>query len=163
MTKSFSVWRGGQIVGRFDENKPVLHRGAPAGSSGVLKPVNVPTDIGTGVWQTRFPILPGSPVFESACEPVVFPLSTAKGKKRANRVVSTAPSRRVQGGAMQGIPSDRIFEVQAADGSRLGIHSFLIERYEVADGTEPPAWFADCGERGARKVWLVSFFDPAEA
>jgi hypothetical protein len=163
VTQSFSVWRAGQIVGRFDESKPVLHQGIPAGSSGVLKPIDVPEDIGTGVWQTRFPILPGSPVFESACEPVVFPLVGEKGKKRANRVVSTAPSRRVQGGEMKGIPSERIFEVQTADGSPLRIQSFLIERYEVADGTEPPAWFADCGESGARKIWLVSFFNPAES
>ena len=150
----YSLWRGGKCLGHFTEDGPVTRHGLRSGAFGILRP-SATLDAAASMMQTRVPIFPGTPTFQTplsiewignVSEPVK-PLYPASGA-----LEPLSPE------AARGTPVHEIYEIRDDRGEHVDAHLVVLQLHRFVTPEDAEEWraanrFAD----HLSEFWMVSF------
>ena len=146
-SSEYALWRGGALVGLFNERSPVMHRGRRVGACGVLVPADGVEPL-VGTMQTRIRTLPGAPTFQSPLAQIDPNEPVARDARHES--VALKP---LSDSAARGVPAASILEVRDPDGVVQDADLVMLQQILIPAGAAeqlglPVDWTA---------YWFVSF------
>src|ERR1035437_179793 len=146
-SSEYSLWRGGALVGRFNERSPMMHHGRRVGACGVLVPADGVEPL-VGTMQTRIRTLPGAPTFQSPLERIDPHEPVARDAR--HEIVALKP---LSESEARGVPAASVLEVRGPDGVVQDADLVMLQQIVMPTGAAvqlglPVDWTS---------YWFVSF------
>lgn len=151
--RSYSLWRGGKLLGRFEERHPVTHHDKSVGAGGFLEPTADFVGI-SSMMQTCLPVIPGKPIFQHPLAPITMasitkPSTGSKGPQEL-KPLSDAEAR--------GVPENLVFRIRDSDDRWIETTMVSLHLHVIPDDADAEEIHRAKGIPGtSNELWHISF------
>jgi hypothetical protein len=148
---TYTLWRGDVLLGHFTERQPVMDEDRVAGAAGVLIPG--PDFAGmSSLSQMRFPMLPGSPVYQDLIEAIDMGVPQV-GDHRGPQELEELSEEEARGA-----PAADIMSVRDANDRDVGADMIVLRLYRIPDQVNAAEIRRQWGVEGdSHELWDVMF------